>query len=583
MCGIVGVTWSKKSRQYILDGLKALEYRGYDSAGIFYQTNRETGLFKTIKKVEGLCLLTPKFKNGAAMGHTRWATHGEVNETNAHPQVSSDNSIYVVHNGVISNYKEIKSELISKGVKFVSKTDTECLANLFMVLRNEHLGFLNVLHDICKRIKGQAAALFMNKQYPGLIGFIKKGSPLLVAREKDTYYFASDLDPFYGYCLEFTELPDDVYGIAKEGELKVYKDNELIELEFKPIPKDRQIDKLGKYSYHMLKEIHEEAEVLQTLVEHMSSLKIDDRLAEYIQNKNIVFLASGTSYHACLLGSKYFYADNRTVSVQVASEYLYEKVQSNTLYIMISQSGETYDLIRIIDLIKSERNNVILSLVNTPVSTIGRKADYSLDIKAGKEIAVASTKAYISEVVALYILSKMMKGEEYKSDIESLSKELILLKGQQEEIAKLASKYSNCRDSYFIGRLGDKYLAEEMSLKLKEVSYIHSEAVFGGELKHGPIALIDNEFLSFFIITDKKLIESTESSIAEVKARHGQIILLSSVGSFGQFDGYSLAEKSELSPLILVVWVQYFAYYMALVLNRNVDKPRNLAKSVTVE
>lgn len=583
MCGIVGVTWSKKSRQYVLDGLKTLEYRGYDSAGIYYQTNKESRLFKTVKKVEGLCQLTPKFKCGAAMGHTRWATHGEVNEINAHPQVSSDSNIYVVHNGVISNYKEIKSELISKGAKFVSNTDTECLANLFMDLRKEHIGFLHALHSVGMRIKGQAAALFMDERYPGLIGFIKKGSPLLVARDNNTYYFASDLDPFYNYCGEFAELPDNVYGIAKDGELKTYKGNELIELTFKPIPKDRKIDKLGDYSYHMLKEIHDEPEVLKTLAGSMENLKLDNKLTEYLKTRNITFLASGTSYHACLIGSKYFEAANRTIKVRVASEFLHEKIESNNLYIMVSQSGETYDLIRVMDLIKKEDNNLILALVNTPVSTIGRKADYAIDIKAGKEVAVASTKAYISEVVALYIISKKIKEEEYRKEVEYLCKELKKLRGHQEEIATLASKYSFCKDSYFIGRLNDKYLAEEMSLKLKEVSYIHSEAVFGGELKHGPIALIDKDFLSIFVITDKRLKESTESSIAEVKARSGQIVILSTVGSLGKYDGCSLTEVSELSPLLLVTWIQYFAYYMALVLNRNIDKPRNLAKSVTVE
>lgn len=584
MCGIVGTSWSKKARDFIMNGLKALEYRGYDSAGIFFRDSKRKGLYRTTERIEGLKTMVPQFGEATAIGHTRWATHGGVSNINAHPQVSYDGKVHVVHNGVISNYRSVRAEMMSRSIPFVSETDTEVIANFFADLRNQGFSGLQALRLVTEKLHGQMALLLVDEREEKTVYFVKIGSPLLLGRSGSSCFFASDQLPMSGFASEIADIPDGTYGQAGPEEIQAFCGLEKVELKFTTLASQSDSIDLKGYPHYMLKEIEEEPEALQRLNTDLKQIRLSEALALKLKNSPIIMLGCGTSYNACLYAADFLKTNNNTVTVKIASEFSYEtETPENSLFILVSQSGETYDLIKCLSKIRAGKNNYVLALVNSKRSTIAKSADYVIDLKAGQEIAVASTKVYMNEVLAIYALGNMIQGQNSAKITDDLVDRMKEVKAHREDIEKLASKTAQAGNGFFVGRGRDMALALESSLKLKEVSYIHSEAAYAGELKHGPIALIDSDFLTVFIITNPDCKEITESNISEVRARGGKVIVLSTVDGFAGIDGYSLRSDNPLAGLILVMWAQYFSYYAALARVRNVDKPRNLAKSVTVE
>lgn len=577
MCGIVGTSWSKKAREFIIGGLEKLEYRGYDSAGIYYiDKDNKSNLIRTIERVKKLKDITPHFDEGIAIGHTRWATHGGVSINNSHPQSSYDQKVFVVHNGIISNYKEIKASLIDSGIKFVSDTDTECISNLFsFCLYKKKMSEYDALKYLYDNLKGQMSALIYDNKK---LFFIKKGSPLLIGKSDDEVFLASDSLPLIGYANKVCYLEDKTYGIINKNKIKVFKDNKKIKLKFVKLDDSNGNISLGNYDYYMLKEIDEEPDRLLDLSNKIEK-EVPSELLDCLRNEKIMILGSGTSYHAGLYAKKWFKATN-----MIASEFVYDdKEYDNYTFVLLSQSGETFDLIKAIEKIRSGQNNKIISLINKENTTIERLSDFYLNLHAQPEIAVASTKVYLNEVVALYILYQILNNKEYKDSIKELVENLKKVSANKDYIYEYAKKISKVKNAYFVGRGFDYKLALEASLKLKEVSYIHSEATYAGELKHGPIALIDKNFLTIFMITDKKFNDIIDSNISEINARFGKIMILSTTGIESKYDGFIVNYHSDLSGLVLIMFAQYLSYYVALNRKLNIDKPKNLAKSVTVE
>lgn len=585
MCGIVGASQSAKTRNFILGGLKALEYRGYDSAGALFSTTEGPKLYRTLS-LDALEQAIPQNMTAStAIGHTRWATNGEPKVTNAHPIPSYDRSIYVIHNGVLTNATEIRERLKKTGVPFSGETDTEVLASYIAYQCQTGLTVLEALRRAEQEFAGQMAVLFIAASAPNNIYFVRRGSPLLLAKGRgQDYYFASDIWPLADYADEIAEIPQGSLGYVGEGELYLEKSGKRIKPSFTSLGSEVRADSLGAYPHYMLKEIEEEPAALGKLKAECEVLKTSPNLQPLLALPKILLLGSGTSYHAAVLAQSFLETPHNSVEAIPASEFVYsDRIPEKTLLILVSQSGETYDLIRCLEKVRRDKDNTVLALVNAKRSTIERQSDLTIDIKAGREVAVASTKAYVSEVAALYAFGQLMNGKPYEADLTAVQRELSKVAEVRDRIRQVALRLSGTTDAFFVARGRDVPLAMEASLKLKEVSYIHSEWVLGGELKHGPIALIDENFLSVFIITDPRLKAATLGSISEIKARKGKVLVLSTVGPLETEDGYQISFSGPLAGLPLMMWCQYFTYYMALIQGRNVDKPRNLAKSVTVE
>lgn len=600
MCGIVGYISEKhESLQFLIDGLERLEYRGYDSAGLAFKENDKLNIIKVKGRVNDLKRkIDFNIKSNIGIGHTRWATHGKPTGFNAHPH--SCGKITIVHNGIIENYSEIKENY--KEYKFLSQTDTEVAAVLLNDLYNKTNNILETIDLFQEEVRGSYAIVMLVEDIKDTLFAIKKNSPLVIGLNDGENYLASDIPAIIKYTNKYIILEDKEYAKITKDDVKVYLNGKSIKKETNIFKGDiESIDKLG-FEHFMLKEINEEPEIIKNIIKaYLKNKKLDFK--EYIPNykkyNKICIIACGSAIHAGLIGKNLLeeYADIE-VNVEIASEFRYKKLflDEHTLVIPISQSGETADTLEALKIAKKYKCDT-LGIINVAESSIARECKKVIYTNAGLEIAVATTKAYLAQVLILSLLSlylavekELIKKEELTeilSDFLELPNILqsIINKTEYKEIAKILY---NKKHVFFIGRQIDYSLCMEGSLKLKEISYIHSEAYAAGELKHGTISLIDNKTPVISLVTNKNIMEKTISNIKEVKARGGYIILITSekLCSEAEFSDKKIILPTVhdlLQPIISVIPLQLIAYETAKLKKCDIDKPRNLAKSVTVE
>ena len=606
MCGIVGYIGTQKAVPILLDGLTKLEYRGYDSAGISTIENSKITITKDKGRVKNLSELLKNSNSTSTIGiaHTRWATHGKPSKTNSHPHTDNTNKFSVVHNGIIENYTDIKKFLMDNGYKFISETDTEVIPNLISYYYASGNDFLKSVNLACNDLEGSYAIEVLCEDFPDRIIVAKKDSPLVIGTSKDSNYIASDIPAVLSYTKDFYLLEDGDIVEIYTNKLNFYdKDLNPIKKKIEKISWDASAIEKNGYDDFMLKEINEQVvSIRETIGFKLNKENIElDNISlskDFLSNINKIFIvACGTAMHAGLAVKSIF--ENLCqipVEVDMASEFRYRNplVNEHTLAIFISQSGETADTIQALKLAK-EKGATTLALSNVIGSSITREADLYIYTHAGPEIAVASTKAYTAQVVLLNIIALYIAQtlETVDNDtIEEIKKQILLLPSKVEEtleddtiIKKLADDIYDVKDTFFIGRGIDYPVALEGSLKLKEISYIHSEAYAGGELKHGPIALVENNFPVIGIMTDKKLLEKSESNLQEVISRGAKTIVITNQKIDKKFDYViEIPEINKyLSPILSVIPLQLLSYYISKKKGLDVDKPRNLAKSVTVE
>lgn len=606
MCGIIGYTGTKQVKDILIDGLLKLEYRGYDSAGIAIH-NGKLQVIKSPGKVSKLMeLLPPELNSTTGIAHTRWATHGEPSEVNAHPHASASGKLVMVHNGIIENAAVIEAYLKEKGYVFVSETDTEILLNLieYEYDRNNS-DILKALTETFRQIEGSYALAIIEKSRSGRITICRKDSPLIMGLDDTGYFVASDIYAVSDYTDSFI-FPDndDIIIADKKDGIRIYDGNgQIKELEVRRfMAKKKSPDRTG-FEHFMLKEIFEQPQIISDLAE--SELVIEGRapdggtLAETLPGiKRIIILGCGTSWHAGLVGRYLIEKHVRIpVNVEYASEFRYRDpvIEPGDLVISISQSGETADTIAGHKLAR-RAGAVTFGIINVINSTLGRDTDFQLYLEAGDEIGVASTKAYTAQIVQLSRLTALLSGirgngvksVEVTEALGKISAGMETVLSEVDKISGLASKYAFSNNFLFLGRGVNFPTALEGALKLKEISYIHAEGYPGAEMKHGPIALIDINFPTLVVLTDKESKAKMMSNIKEIKARKGRVIALI---SDDDHDTEHLVDDviripsvpDIISPILSVVPLQLFAYYIALLRGCNVDQPRNLAKSVTVE
>ncbi|MBQ2830661.1 MAG: glutamine--fructose-6-phosphate transaminase (isomerizing) [Oscillospiraceae bacterium] len=612
MCGIVGYIGKEQAAPILLDGLSRLEYRGYDSAGIAVCT---AGGFLQVAKSKGrLQVLSDKIGGGEdvrgtiGIGHTRWATHGEPNDVNSHPHLSQDEKIAVIHNGIIENYVEIKEFLIAEGVRFVSETDTEVVAQLLAFYYNECGDFFEAVGRVLRRIEGAYALGMMCADHPDMIITARKDAPLLLGFGDGANYIASDATALLPYTRDVVYMEDGEIAVLTRESITIYNAmQQVIEKEHSHIDWEVSAAEKGGYAHFMFKEIMEQPEALRKAISPrlrggrivFDDVSLTARQLRHIER--IYIVACGSSYHVGMVG-KYNLERlmRKSVEVCLASEFRYSDplVDDKTLVIVISQSGETLDTMAALREAKSLGARV-LSIVNVVGSSIARESDDVLYTYAGPEIAVATTKAYSTQLAVLNMLGLYfadMLGSVSKEEYEAIVKGLEALPTQVEEtlascedIQKFAASYFNHDSVFFIGRNLDYTLGLEGSLKLKEISYIHSEAYASGELKHGTISLIEQGTLVIALGTYGALFDKAMSNVVEVKSRGADVLALTTQSHRAEMEktveNVLVVPDTHpvLQPSLGVVPLQLFAYYVALHRGCDIDKPRNLAKSVTVE
>lgn len=605
MCGIVGYIGTKNVKDILLNGLQKLEYRGYDSAGVALMNGKKLNVCKKKGRLFNLknAIEEENIKGSLGIGHTRWATHGEPNEINSHPHVNSKGDIAVVHNGIIENYEVLKASLIKKGYVFVSETDTEVIPHLIDYFYEDSL--LEAVKRAVSALEGSFALGVISASEPDKIIAVKRDSQLIVAFDETGNYIASDIPAILDETKNYYLLEDDEFVVLKNDSVSFFdKNGVVINKKANVVDFSAEAAQKGGYEHYMIKEIHEQPKaILDTLRGRISkdlkiNLEIDAK--EFKKFERIYIVACGTAYHAGIAGKRMIErVAHIPTEVVLASEFRYGQplLNDKTLIIVISQSGETADTISSLRLSK-EQGCSVLAIVNVLGSSIAREADYVLYTYAGPEIAVASTKAYTTQLIVLYLFALLlaeMKNVVSKQEIESLKKEIFQMPKYVEEVLKcenhikaIAQKIFKEDDIYYLGRGADFAAAMEGSLKLKEVSYIHSETYAGGELKHGPIALIENGTVVIAINTDKSICRKMDSNIKEVLARGAYTIGIVSKSCMDESNAFDdiivLSDISPLlSPVLSVVSMQLLAYYTSVKKGCDVDKPRNLAKSVTVE
>lgn len=603
MCGIVGVVSKSKVAHKLIKGLKTLEYRGYDSAGIAILQDGDITILKDKGRIANLeAIINYDSLTGTiGIAHTRWATHGVPSKENAHPHMDKNKHFAVVHNGIIENYLELKDFLENKGFSFSSQTDTEVIPVLMEYYYQKTGNVMDAFKDTLNDLKGSYAILVITPLLPNTILVAKKNSPLVLGIGSDGIYAASDIPAIIEYTKDFYFLQDDEKAVIGDDIVFYDKDFQKIDKESKTI--DWEMDAIDKNGFedYMLKEIHEQPEALKNTLNGIVSLNNPISFVNFSLDKNyleklkqIYIVACGTAMHAGLVGK---YAIEKIcripVKVEVASEFRYQDpiIDENTLCIFISQSGETADTIAALKLAREKKAKTV-AVTNVFESSITREADHTLYTHAGPEIAVASTKAYISQVglivaLAIYMSEVLDKNTDL---CQSLKRDLMNLPDLMNEVIsnnqyyqEIAKKMTKEQDLFYIGRGNDYYTALEGSLKLKEISYIHSEAYAAGELKHGPIALIENGTFVVGIVTDPITSEKTLSNLEEVKARGANIILVTNQDIKEDNVIHIPHINSIISPILAIIPLQFIAYFIAKEKGLDVDKPRNLAKSVTVE
>jgi len=588
MCGIVGCIGISNPLMFLLDGLKELEYRGYDSAGIAIMDEDDLKIIKAVGKLKNL---EEKVKNVklnkpyAGIGHTRWATHGKPTELNAHPHKGQFSA--VVHNGIIENYQEIKNKLLKEGVGFLSQTDTEVIVKLFEYYYEDNAtkAFKKVLDEI----DGAYAILLITKKEPEKIFFAKKGSPLIVAKNENQIYFASSDAPLIGYAKTAHYLEDGEWGWVDE-DIHLFREKEIIPT-FKLLPNNKESAQKSGFRFFMEKEIYEQFDVLKenTLGRNTKNgIKFDELDKSFFEGiNNIMISACGTSYHAGLVG-KYLIERNAKirVDVEVASELRYRDplLNKDTLFIVISQSGETADTLETLKMAKKEGLKT-LALCNVDNSSIVREADKTILLRAGIEKGVASTKAFATQVMTLWMFANYLGNVNEYNAINEAIEVTKVDNAIHEKIKRLSKRYLHGHGFFFIGRDVFYPLALEGALKLKEISYIHAEGYPAGEMKHGPIALADPELFVVALLSKNILFEKTKSNIEELVARDATTLTISSEYIEMTDDFIKISDSNH--PMVeffeMMVIIQLLAMEVAIRKGCDVDMPRNLAKSVTVE
>ena len=606
MCGIVGYVGKRNAQNVLLDGLEKLEYRGYDSAGVALALD---GGIRVVKSKGRLAELRKKLElqalaeSGCGIGHTRWATHGEPSDVNSHPH--STPRVSIVHNGIIENYGILKERLIAKGYTFESETDTEVLVKLIdSCYEGEPL---QAIHEALSMVRGSYALAVLFRDFPDTVFAVKRESPLIVGWGEGENFVASDIPALLKYTRRYSVLEEgDLAVVTREG-IRFYNEfAEPVEREVLTADWDMEAAEKGGYPHFMLKEINEQpAAITATVSPRVENGLPDLRIPELSDEKlrgigTIHLVACGTAMHAGMVGKSAIETLARVpAEVDIASEFRYRDpiLNKNDLVIIISQSGETSDTLAALKLAKS-RGVTVLAIVNVVGSSIARAADYVLYTYAGPEIAVASTKAYMVQMCVLYLFALRLayaRGAQTEAETRRLTAELLraseVIKPRLadcEQIKYLASRFVNTQSCFFIGRGFDYSLSLEGSLKLKEISYVHSDAYAAGELKHGTISLITDGVPVIALATQKKVYEKTISNVKETKSRGAKVLLFTTKDAVvpdGVADYVVRLDDYDdlLMPLQLIVPLQLFAYYMAVLRGCDVDKPRNLAKSVTVE
>lgn len=588
MCGIIGYIGKKEAAPIVLDGLKRLEYRGYDSAGIASINKNKIIVKKGIGKIENVFPNLASVSNLSgkiAIGHTRWATHGRVTLENAHPHLSNDGKIAVVHNGIIENFQELRKFLTEKGFVFYSETDTEVIPNLIQLYMSQKKNFVDAFKKTIEKLKGSYAILATHREEKLLLA-ARKESPLVIGIAKDGYFAASDIPSFIEHTKNVIYLYDgDLVVLNKK--LRIFNKGKLVTRKVDSISWSAEQAKKGVFEHFMLKEISEQAGVIERAIQQDN--KVIEEITAAIKNaRGIYFIGCGTAYNACLAGSYIFSKVAKThVNVAYASEFpnYAHFLTSQSLVIAVSQSGETADTLAAMRAAKSKGAQVI-SIVNVMGSSLARESDKALMQQAGPEICVLSTKSYTSQLAILTLLAYSLVGklDEAKSELKELIRYIYYLtsKNTQEHIKQIVNKLKSARDIYIIGRGMQYPTALEAALKIKEVSYIHAEAFAGGELKHGVIALIEKG-TPCIVFTSKETESEMISNAAELKAR-GAVIIGISQNSNELFDYFiKVRESEEANSIVQIIPVQILAYQLALLKGLDPDKPRNLAKSVTVK
>ena len=613
MCGIVGYIGTKKACPILLAGLSRLEYRGYDSAGIStieksgLSLMKDKGRVKNLYNLEGI----DELEGTIGIAHTRWATHGKPSKENAHPHQDNSKTFSVVHNGIIENFNELRNFLLENGYNFYSQTDTEIIPNLihyyfYKDTENDDLKFLSAVRNACLDLKGSFALEVISKLYPDNMVVVRKDSPLVIGTCEDEKYLSSDIPAILSYTRDFYLLNDLEFVLLTKSSARFFDtDLKEVEKETKTIEWNASAAEKDGFDDFMLKEIYEQPSAIRETIG--AKLNLDstcefDELKftkEYLSSLNKIYIvACGTAMHAGLSGKNAIEKLCRIpVEVDIASEFRYRDpiIDEKTLCIFISQSGETADTIAALKLSK-EKGAKTLAITNVIGSSITREANYSIYTHAGPEIAVASTKAYTSQVLLINILAiyfaEILKTQTsefinaLKKDILELPKKIEETLKTNEQIKKFAKQIYQEKDVFFLGRGIDETVAKEGSLKLKEISYIHSESYAAGELKHGPIALIENGITVISIMTDPNLVKKTVSNIQEVITRGAKTLVISNQNiDKNMFDVTIDIPETNcfVSPILSIVPLQLLAYYISKEKGLDVDKPRNLAKSVTVE
>ena len=606
LCGIVGYVGKRNAQDVLLDGLEKLEYRGYDSAGVALAL---AGGIRVVKSKGRLAKLREKLaaealaSSGCGIGHTRWATHGEPSDVNSHPH--STPRVSIVHNGIIENYGILKERLRARGYTFESETDTEVLVKLIdSCYEGEPL---KALHDALAMVRGSYALAVLFRDFPDTLFAVKRESPLIVGWGEDENFIASDIPALLKYTRRYSVLEEGDFAVVTAGGIRFYNEfSEPVEREILTADWDQEAAEKGGYPHFMLKEINEQPAAITATVSPrvengLPDLRIPELTDERLRRIGTIHLVGcGTAMHAGMVGKSAIEALARVpAQVSIASEFRYQNpiLRPEDLVIIISQSGETSDTLAALKLAKS-RGVPVLAIVNVVGSSIARAADYVMYTYAGPEIAVASTKAYTVQMCVLYLFALRLayaRGMQTEAEVRRLTAELLRAGdvirprlADCEQIKYLASRFVNTQSCFFIGRGFDYSLSLEGSLKLKEISYVHSDAYAAGELKHGTISLITDGVPVIALATQKQVYEKTLSNAKETRSRGAKVLLFTTKDAVVPEDVADYVVRLDayddlLMPLQLIVPLQLFAYYMAVLRGCDVDKPRNLAKSVTVE
>ena len=608
MCGIVGYIGKGQAAPIILDGLSKLEYRGYDSAGMAIYNGQNIQIKKAVGRLKVLEELTHDgvtMPGTVGIGHTRWATHGAPNDVNSHPHFNKEETIAVVHNGIIENYLSLRKKLVDKKYEFISETDTEVIAHLldYYYKGNPLEAITKVLH----RVEGSYALGIMFAEHPDVLYAVRKDSPLIVGKSKDGCFIASDVPAILKYTRNVYYVDNQEVVCMKDDSLRFYSvDEEEIQKESVAIEWDASAAEKAGYEHFMLKEMHEQPKTVTDTINPrikgneivIEELGMSDE--EILNLNRIHMVACGSAYHAAVTGKYVMEGIARIpVEVDLASEFRYRDpiLEKNSLVIVVSQSGETADTLAALRESK-KRGCKVLGIINVVGSSIAREADNVMYTWAGPEIAVATTKAYSAQLVSLYSLAikfakvrgtiKQEQVSTYIEDLKRLPEQIELLMNNKEKIQRFANRYVAAKDVFFIGRGIDYAISLEASLKLKEISYIHSEAYAAGELKHGTISLIEEGTLVAAVSTQPDLYKKTISNMVEVKSRGAFVLAVTTVGNTeiekaADYVIYIPETNPFFTNSLAIIPLQLFAYYVAVGKGCDVDKPRNLAKSVTVE